>query len=371
MAIHLSLGILAGPLIAARDRMSTEVRTWDGTAEELSKFVIGVWRDDYAGKMAFPLWTPDYLSWQLDFDNPEAREHLLAAYCDGQLAGVLLGWTFRCRRGDRTDPAILSSWLSVRPEFRGRGVVKALKVEQDARMQARGEGLIFAYRYFGSEYSLSKGPTPEQLASGKWDSRRVGFWVRIIAPLRASRWYPNKFQRWLTFIGAPFTRSPKPAHERFHIRPWTPNDLAASVKLLRARPKIALSIDWDEQSLAKHCGPFAKSLVAEVDGVVQGLVTWHVLNFVGATEEPVAIFDIIAIEGLPQRTQRAILNAALYDMKQQGAVLALKMKTGDSSALSMVQAGFIPWFSDSFETMHTVASPLTPILNRPHHVLWR
>jgi hypothetical protein len=352
--------------------MSTEVRTWDGNAEELSEFVIGVWRDDYAGRMAFPLWTPQYLAWQLDFANAEARENLLAAYCDGQLAGVLLGWNFRCRRSDRTDPAVLSSWLSVRPEFRGRGVVKALKVEQDARMQARGEGLIFAYRYFGSGYSLSKGPTTEQLQSGRWDSRRVGFWVRILSPLRASRWYPNKVQGWLTFLGAPFTRSPKPPHARHHVRRWTPADLGASAELLRSRPQLALTIDWDESSLGKHCGSFAKCLVAEVDGVVKGLVTWHILNFVGSTQEPVAIFDIIAIEGLPSSTQRAILEAALHDMKQEGAVIALKLRTGDAPTWSMALTGFIPWFSDSFETLHTVASsPLTPILDRPHHVLWR
>ncbi|HVJ69401.1 MAG TPA: GNAT family N-acetyltransferase, partial [Caulifigura sp.] len=156
-----------------------EVRTYEGTARELSDFVIGVWRDAYAGRMQFPLWTAEYLDWQLDFGSPASRENLLAAYCDGQLAGVLLGWNYCCRRGERRDPAVLSSWLSVRPEFRGRGVVKALKAEQDARMIAKGNGLIFAYRYYGSEYSLSKGPTPDQLASGRWDSRRVGFWVRI------------------------------------------------------------------------------------------------------------------------------------------------------------------------------------------------
>ena len=58
-------------------------------------------------------------------------------------------------------------------------------------------------------------------------------------------------------------------------------------------------------------------------------------------------------------------------MKTQGAVLALKLRTGDSPTLPMLVAGFIPWFSDSFETLHTVAEPLSPILNRPHHVLWR
>ncbi|HVJ86013.1 MAG TPA: hypothetical protein VM452_10245 [Caulifigura sp.] len=347
-----------------------EVRTWDGTAEELSAFVIAVWRESYAGRMAFPLWTADYLEWQLNFSSVEARESQLAAWCDGQLAGVLLGWNYVCRRGDRRDPAVLSSWLSVRPEFRGRGVVKAFKAEQDARMARKGHGLVFAYRYFGSEHSLSKGPTPEQLASGQWDSRRVGFWVRILSPKRASKWYLQPSQRWITLLGAPFTLNPRAAKEGSGIRPWRPEDASACVSLLRAR-KLECTIDWDEESLARHCSGFGRCLVMEVDGVIRGMVTWHVLTFVGAVEEPVGILDIVATEGLPKSSRRAILNAALAEMKRDGAVLALKLRTGDSSTLNMVQAGFIPWFTDSYETLHSVGSPLTPVLDRPHHVLWR
>ncbi|QDT52606.1 hypothetical protein Pan44_06180 [Caulifigura coniformis] len=348
-----------------------EVRTYDGTAEELSRFVISVWRDAYVGKMAFPLWTPEYLAWQLDLAAPEAREHLLGAWCEGELAGVLLGWSFPYRQGEQRHPAILSSWLSVRPEFRGRGVVKALKIEQDSRMRARGDGLIFAYRYFGSEHSLSKGPTREQLDSGGWESRRSGFWVRILSTVRASRWYLNRWQRRLTIVGAPFTRSPRAARDRDGIRPWEPRDVGASVSVLEARRRLASSIAWDEKSLSKHCSGFGRCLVAEVDGVVRGLVTWHVLQFVGATEEPVAIFDIIATEGLPDATQRALLDAALHEIKSQGAVLALKLRTGDVRALAMIRTGFIPWFSDSFETVHSVSGTLSPMLDHPHHVLWR
>lgn len=348
-----------------------EVRTNEGTAEELSQFVIGVWREAYAGRMAFPLWTADYFDWQLNLASSAAREHMLAAWCDGQLAGVLLGWSFACRRGERRDHAVLSSWLSVRPEFRGRGVVKALKAEQDARMLAKGDGLVFAYRYYGSEHSLSKKPTADQLASGRWDSRRVGFWVRILSPVRAANWYLNPWQRRVTLVGAPFTRSPRPPRYRDRIRRWEPGDLVGSVQLLQSRPRIACGIDWDAESLGRHCTGFGNCLVAEVDGAIRGLVTWHVLRFVGATEEPVAILDIVAIETLPSSAQRAILNAALFEMKQQGGVFALKLRTGDSPSLSMIQAGFIPWFADSFETLHSVAGPVTPILDQPHHVLWR
>lgn len=357
----------------ARDRYlpCMEVRTYEGTAKELSDFVIGVWRDAYAGRMQFPLWTADYLDWQLNLDSPASREGLLAAWCDGQLAAVLLGWNYICRRGERRDPSVLSSWLSVRPEFRGRGVVKAFKAEQDARMAAKCNGLIFAYRYYGSEHSLSKGPTSEQLASGQWDSRRVGFWVRILAPRRAAKWYLNPWQRRITLLGAPFTLSPRAAREKDHIRRWKASDIDAGVSILRSRPRLGCTIDWDAESLSRHCSGFGNCLVAEVDGVVRGLVTWHVLTFVGAVEEPVAILDIISVEGLPQSSQRAILNAALSEMEQAGAVLALKIRTGDAPTAAMLASGFIPWFSDSFETLHSVSGPLEPILHGPHHVLWR
>ncbi len=349
-----------------------DVRTYDGTAEELSQFVIDVWRGSYAGRMAFPLWTAEYLDWQLNLAAPGSREHLLAAWCDGELAGVLLGWNFTCARGGRRDPAVLSSWLSVRPEFRGRGVVKALKAEQDARMQARGDGLIFAYRYYGSEHSLSKKPTPEQLASGRWDSRRVGFWVRILSPVRAAHWYLNRWQRRVTLLGAPFTLSPRAARDSNRIRRWEAGDVDGCVRLLQSRLKTwACGIDWDAESLGRHCSGFGQALVAVEGGEVRGLVTWHVLTFVGATEERVAILDIVAIEGLPSAAGRAILNAALSEMKRQGAVLALKLRTGDAPAGAMMLSGFIPWFTDSFETLHTVSTPLAAVLDQPHHVLWR
>ncbi len=349
-----------------------EIRTFEGTPRELSDFVLSVWRGSYSGKMAFPIWTPEYFAWQLDWNSPDARDQVLAAWVDGELAAVLVGWKFNCRRGDSVVPAVLSSWLSVRPEFRGRGVVKAFKAEQDARMRRQGDSLVFAYRYFGSEHSLSKGPTPAQLASGQWESRRAGFWVRILDPRRAAQWYRNPWQRRLTLAGAPFTLSPRPLRDGDGIRDFESADALPLARLLQARSaSLALTIEWDADSLERHCSGFGRALVAEVQGQPAGLVSWHVLRFQGATEEPVGVFDLIAIERLPRRRQRIILEAALAEMKRQGVVLALKLRTGDCSPWAMLGTGFIPWFADSHETMHAASGGLTPVLNRPHHVLWR
>jgi GNAT superfamily N-acetyltransferase len=358
---------MSHPLPAA----SIEVRTFEGSAAELSRFVLSVWRQDYAGKMAFPLWSPEYFDWQFDLASGAVREQLLAAWCEGELSAVLLGWPFRFRVDHSVQRAILSSWLSVRPEYRGRGVVKALKAEQDRRLEQSGGGLIFAYRYYGSEHSKSKGPTRDQLASQSWDSCQVGFWVRILKARQAARWYHNPWQRRLTLLGAPFTRSPRTPRDRDGIRPWSASDAPAAAALLRSRPKKLVGIDWDESSLARHCSGFGRCLVAERDGEVRGLVSWHVLPFLGATEDPVGVFDIIAVESLSMSDQRKLIESVLAEMKQSGAVLALKLRTRDVPTPSLLSAGFIPWFADSHETVHAVGCPLARVFDRPHHVLWR
>src|SRR5262245_49860208 len=39
------------------------VRTYEGNADELSRFVGSVWRATYAGKMPLPIWDAAYFDW--------------------------------------------------------------------------------------------------------------------------------------------------------------------------------------------------------------------------------------------------------------------------------------------------------------------
>ncbi|MCA9098525.1 MAG: hypothetical protein KDA36_09070, partial [Planctomycetaceae bacterium] len=58
---------------------------------ELSEFLIEVWKSDYAGKMPFPLWSAEYLDWQLRISTHPERNNLIGAYDADRLVAALLG----------------------------------------------------------------------------------------------------------------------------------------------------------------------------------------------------------------------------------------------------------------------------------------
>jgi hypothetical protein len=65
-----------------------DIVEFEGDAEEASRFAVDCWRRSYAGISFYPIWSTDYMRWQL-FDVPEPdRVHKLAAYDDGALVGL-------------------------------------------------------------------------------------------------------------------------------------------------------------------------------------------------------------------------------------------------------------------------------------------
>ena len=351
-----------------------EVRPFEGSAVDLSDFITGVWRGAYAGKMAFPLWTPEYFEWQFDFSSGVSREQILAAYDGGRVVGALLGLPFLFRTPTGIEIGLFSSWLSVDAGYRGRGIVGALKSEQARSFHDRGGTLIFAYRYVGSRHSLSKRPTDPELASGEWSIRRVGFWVRILDPRRAAKWSPDRLTRIATTLGAPFTLTPRTRASDSFIRPYEPRDLAACVEVVRRHnASKTFAIDWDEHQLAKHCegGGVGRCLVAERNGEVRGFVTFHILPFQGLTVAPVGVFDIVNVGRISGREQRRLLTVVLATMREQGAIVALKLRTGDAPLASMLATGFVPWSRDSWEAVRRLDEGPVISLRGAQSVLWR
>ena len=76
--------------------------------------------------MLVPHWSRDYFRWQLQIDDPCRRGHLIAAYQGSTLAGVVLHFPMQFAVGGDVFLASQASWLSVSPEFPGKGVGTAL-----------------------------------------------------------------------------------------------------------------------------------------------------------------------------------------------------------------------------------------------------
>ncbi len=133
-----------------------EVRTYEGSPEELAKFVVSQWTASYGGRMAVPDWSGDYFRWQLRMDEPEQRQHLIAAYDGAQLAGVVPHFPMQFSLDGEKFSASQASWLSVAPEFRGQGV--AGKLIQGSRAIHRELGAEIPARIRLLRSSVITGP---------------------------------------------------------------------------------------------------------------------------------------------------------------------------------------------------------------------
>jgi len=357
-----------------RESSMFEVRPYDGTAEELSRFVVGTWRGDYAGKMAFPLWSADYLRWQLRLDDSSARHHQLAAYTGGKLVGALLGLPSSFRTAAGVVSGQHGSWLSIDPAFRGQGMVGELTRERFRQQQEHGAGLIVGYRFVGSKHSLAERPNPKKPDPTRAFHGKLGFWARVLDATRAAAWNVSPLESALTRIGGPFTPNP-PAKSFEGIRPFAASDLTGCLAVLyrQAREK-SLSVEWTESDLRHHLtgSPLSQTFVAESPaGEIRGLVNFHILPFLARTEEPVAVIDIIAQGELSWLDGDRLLNAALHRMREQGAILALKLRCGDAPWGTMLRTHFVPRLPDSYLVLQWTDAVQSLPRGSALHLLWR
>lgn len=351
-----------------------EIRSFEGNAAELSDFVVGIWRKTYEGRMPFPLWSAEYFDWQFGLGDGLPRDHMLTAYDGSRIAGTLLGIPFQFHHVRREFTGTIGGWLTVDPEYRRQGVGSKLREELLRVHAAQGMDGQLGYVYLGSQ-SAQGNPfwkTKPQQGSHQ-PLKKLGFWARVLNARRAAKWNYHRVEAWLTRAASPLTFAPssKPVPG---IRPYAPADLSDCLMLVR---DISLATDlgilWSADNLARHLEGrgMGRCMVYEVDGRIRGLCAYHVLPFLGRVAEPVGVIDLLAGGDLTTRQQVALLNRCLHDMKESGAVLATKLRSGDVHWPTFVRCGFVPTPVDHFLCMVWVDPARSFPKIRTAHLLWR
>jgi GNAT superfamily N-acetyltransferase len=353
-----------------------ELRSYEGSAEELRDFVVRVWRETYGGRMAFPLWTADYLRWQLGIDPGLGHDphQLLAAYDGARLIGTVLGFPakYRTPQGERLGSQ--GSWLSVDHEYRRQGIATRLRQELRRRHAERGLAFQIGYGYFGSPHSLGPSFWQSQRELGTVFLNRVGFWARVLDNRKAIAWNLVGWERWLTQGFGWMVLAPRERSASLRFREYRADDLTACRQLVdRSTAGCELALVWDDASLQRQLsgGGVAQTLLAEKQGQVCGLVNWHCLPFLGRTEERLAVIDLVAWGELGLREQHQLMNAALLRMQNSGAALALKLRIGDHAWAPFVTTGFVPRWPDSYVLATWGQDPPDWPSLRRMHLLWR
>lgn len=347
---------------------SVIVEAYRGSNAELQAFVESTWTTAYKGLISYPVWSTEYFDWQFSQKNETDRR--LCARHNGKLVAVLMGAGKRFRTPDRTFFGAQYSWLSVDKDYRGMRLAQRLDEARIALEKSVNSELIVSYRFTGSRHSLAERPTRHKRKFHK----RVGLWGRQLQGSRLQKWNMNKVEGLLGLAGMPLLpRTDWPATSP-NIRPFDPVDLGGCLNLVeRSSDKFELTIDWDESSLQHQLAgsPVAQTVVWEHVGEVQGFVNFHVLPFQARTLEPVGIIDMIEVGEMSVRDQSALLRSCLGLMRNQGAVVALKLRCGDVSNSLMLRTGFTPRLKDSHLVLQSPEESVQVSSRSSLRLLWR
>ncbi len=351
-----------------------EIRTYEGSEHELADFVCGAWRNLYGGRMAIPLWTPEYFAWQVDFEDPVSRNHLIAAYDGSQLVGTILGIPFEFRTNGQTWSGTQGSWLSVHPDYLRRGLGSQMRQEMLQRHSDEGRLAQVGFVFYGSRRSLAPSFWKKQRELGTTILRRAGFWVRVLDADRAAGWNPKRGEALMTRLLRKTVWSPRVGAGSLTIRPFAPGDLDDCVALAQeSADSTDLALAWQPKNLLRHLhgGGVGRSLVAADGERIRGFVSYHCLPFLGKTIEPVGVIDLLVLDRLKGSEQNRLLNVMLDDMKGQGAILALRIRLGDVAVRPLIRAGFVPRPADSLVVISWAGEPRPVTRTRHFHLLWR
>lgn len=372
------------PVIAPEPNSGLVVGSFAGTNTQLEQFVQQTWQDAYNGKVNFPLWSADYFDWQFSTDTGPDRR--LCARQDGELAAVLMGTASRFRFESQPLEGAHYSWLSVAGSHRGRGLASELDATRQAHEQTHHGQAIVSFRFTGSRHSLAERPHKNQQQRAPKFQRAIGLWARPLSGSGLRRWNTSRTEGLFAWAGTPFTRSLRFLSTSDNLRPFEPLDLGQCLNIVTARnDQFAFTIDWDETLLQHqlHGSAVAQTLVWERHGTVNGFLNYHILPFCGRTIEPVAVIDMIEIDQLSRREQSEFLRRCLARMKQQGAIVALKLSSKDVPLDALLLNGFTPRRRDSHLVVQTVSptqirststTPPVPIripAGKPIRILWR
>lgn len=355
--------------------VSIEVRTYEGTAQELSNFVVQTWLESYQGKMIVPDWTPEYFDWQMTGPAfADEREYLLTAWDKGKLVGTMLGMPFPLWIHGQEMRGCQGSWLSVSQEYRRLGVASLMSSAMQARQKEQNCHARLGYAFQQSRISL--GPRFwKRVESPQNHLKKVSLWTRVINPRIVSQWSNKRAEQLLLKYMPKMVCQIDQPHSSVKVREYEARDLAACRELINSQARQAdLAILWTESRLQQHLqyGSLAHTLVVERDGVVVGFLNYHLLGLVLQRKILAGVIDLLAHTQLNGREIRALINSAVQKMQNQGVDLVLMREFGQQPFTELLRSRFVPQFSDSTLIMsptEKTSAPQKKVQNV--QLLWR
>ncbi|MBZ4395581.1 GNAT family N-acetyltransferase [Myxococcus sp. AS-1-15] len=332
-----------------------EVRTYEGGAEDASRFINRVWGEYYASQGPLTDFQPRMLDWVL-FGNPLATpEYRLGAYVHGKLAGVFFAEPIRLRLGGQDVDGTYGSWLSVDPAFRGHRVGHKLVEELGARQRERGAAMTLACVGLGSV-----GERFWKRVRGTRAFGSLGLWLHVFDPAAVARWAASFPERAFFSLASRLPRRRPVDLDTHGIRPYRPEDLPACMALVeQSMEHVSLGYGYTAERLAHQLQyrDVPRTLVLERHGAVRGLINSYLFQMNARDTLTIALVDLLALDAsVPREERKRFLRVAMRDMATRGAHCAAMVRSPCVPAGLMLGSGWVPW-SGGMRIVCALASP--------------
>jgi GNAT superfamily N-acetyltransferase len=319
-----------------------EVRSFEGTTDDLAEFTNRVWRETYRGRMPTPIWSAQHFARDLVDDDEDDRYLLVAAYDGTQLVGSHPARKLTVNLHGEPCVATWGSFLSVDPAYRKQGVAFRLQAESLKRHRERALPMSLGFAYVRSPHSV--GPEFWRLQGARMIAE-IGTWARPLDHAAIAEFEIYPFESRAARLLGHVQREPQPPTDTTGIREYAPGDLGDCVALLNdAGAGSDLAYVWGAREAARQLSyaNLSKTLVLERDGRVVGLVNYTLLDVFGRTEARIARIDAVALGTLDHRDGTRLLKAATASMHDDGAKGATALRGSWTHWRELVAAGFMP-----------------------------
>ncbi|HDT13573.1 MAG TPA: GNAT family N-acetyltransferase [Candidatus Aminicenantes bacterium] len=320
------------------------IETFRGDYEGLERMAHASWRDEY-GAASFPnFYRPAFLRYLFDRIPEEKKDHLMAAYKDGEIVAFLANLPQRFHFQGGLYAAVYSCLLVVRKEFLRRGL--ALEMIRAAVELNKKHGYDF------SLLTLERGHRSTAMmeklkAQGHRIERvrRSGVMARVLDLDRVdgAEGLKGYEKTAIKILGA--HRPPKAA-PGVTLRDYHPSDLDACHALLeRHKDTVRLALAWDRRDLAVELDrpEVARTLVWERDGAIRALVNFIRHDQLGERVERYAWINHVAFPDLAPGERAAFLRAYLARIREDGYVATVDFGKRGWPAGPFYRARFIPY----------------------------
>lgn len=357
-----------------------EIRTFDGTPDELAEFCVRCWSSIYSGTdMPFALWSGDFLDWGLFDDRGKCSDLLVAAYDGARLVGVLPAWPSPVRLYGENLDTTHCSYFSVDPDYRKSRVAAKLNIESRRRHREQDIPFMFGYVFTGATASKGADFWLKQPKNVKV-VRRMGHWVRILDHATLAEFDRNRLDRWGAKVVRLWEPRLRPPGGGDGVRPFRSTDLDACRALLDDQAAHSeLSAVWSDERLRRQLDfrDVAKTLVVEEDSQVTGFINYSHLEFrhvddQGDSRMMAAVIDLLSIERASSRSRARLLKHALHKMVSEGCHLAMMIRLSCYAWGPLLRQGFVmqPAADYSFTMVETNGRKAPERLSKMH-VCWR